>query len=336
MRIRVRGLRALLAAAASAAATLFAASASAAPAPAYDPLLLEPGSSSRLVELTVHDNAPVRNIPILVYLPAKVAPAPVILFSHGLGGSKWGSSFLGRHWSQRGYVAVFLQHPGSDEAVWRDEAVNRRMGAMRDAATPQNFTTRVKDVRAVLDQLQRWNADKTSLLLERLDMKRVGMSGHSFGALTTQAVSGERFAAGGRMTDPRIKAAIVMSPSIPRRGDAGAAFGGVSIPWLLMTGTEDNAPIGESDAASRRKVFPALPPGRKYELVLDKAEHSAFTERPLPGDREPRNPNHHRAILALSTAFWDAYLGNDAAARAWLDGPGAKSVLEAKDSWKTK
>ncbi len=24
---------------------------------------------------------------------------------------------------------------------------------------------------------------------------------------------------------------------------------------------------------------------------------------PLPGDREPRNPNHHRAILALSTAF---------------------------------
>jgi hypothetical protein len=41
-------------------------------------------------------------------------------------------------------------------------------------------------------------------------------------------------------------------------------------------------------------------------LVLHNAEHSVFTDRPLPGEREPRNPNHHRVILALSTAFWDA------------------------------
>ncbi|MCU0982443.1 MAG: dienelactone hydrolase, partial [Pirellulaceae bacterium] len=63
-------------------------------------------------------------------------------------------------------------------------------------------------------------------------------------------------------------------------------------------------------------VFPALAPGDKFELVLDKAEHSVFTERPLPGDREQRNLNHHRAILAISTAFWDAYLRGDAAAKA--------------------
>ncbi len=29
----------------------------------------------------------------------------------------------------------------------------------------------------------------------------------------------------------------------------------------------------------------ALPAGNKYELVLDKAEHSVFTDRPLPGDK---------------------------------------------------
>ncbi len=33
-----------------------------------------------------------------------------------------------------------------------------------------------------------------------------------------------------------------------------------------------------------------------------------FGERALPGDSEQRNPNHHRAILALSTAFLDTYL----------------------------
>jgi hypothetical protein len=51
-----------------------------------------------------------------------------------------------------------------------------------------------------------------------------------------------------------------------------------------------------------------------------RAMNQVFTDRPLPGDHEPRNPNHHRVILALSTAFWDAYLRNDASALAWLNG----------------
>ena len=52
-------------------------------------------------------------------LPTNTAPVPVILFSHGLGGNREGSKFLGEHWAARGYVAVFLQHPGSDDSVWK-------------------------------------------------------------------------------------------------------------------------------------------------------------------------------------------------------------------------
>jgi hypothetical protein len=129
---------------------------------------------------------------------------------------------------------------------------------------------------------------------------------------------------------------LVLSPGRPRRGDVNAAFGRVKIPWLLMTGTKDTAPIGGQTVESRLAVFPALPPGDKYELVLHNAEHSAFSDRALPGDTEPRNPNHHRAILALSTAFWDASLRGDAAAKAWLDGSGPRSVLEAQDRWQRK
>ncbi len=98
---------------------------------------------------------------------------------------------------------------------------------------------------------------------------------------------------------------------------------------MLMTGTKDLVPlISNTDMKSRLAVFPALPPGGKYELVLDRAEHSAFTDRPLASDTEKRNPNHHRVILALSTAFWDTWLRDDSAAKAWLDGDGPKSVLE--------
>jgi predicted dienelactone hydrolase len=304
---------------------------------AYDPLSVPDGFKPATLDLTVHDQGRKRDIPLRVYLPSSKTPAPVVLFSHGLGGSREGSVFLGQHWAARGYVAVFLQHPGSDTSVWQGKPVAQRMAALRKAASLENFLLRVKDIPVVLDQLQWWNGTKGHALAGRLDLAHIGMSGHSFGAVTTQAISGELFGrASISFTDPRIKAAIAFSPSKPSRGDAASAFAHVEIPWMLMTGTEDIAPIGDVDMESRLAVFPALPPGGKYELVLFGAEHSAFTDRALPGDREPRNPNHHRAILALSTAFWDAWLRGDAAAKAWLDGKGPASVLEPKDRWQRK
>ncbi|MGB8370924.1 MAG: alpha/beta hydrolase family protein [Limisphaerales bacterium] len=300
----------------------------------YDPLAVDPAFHPAHVDLTVHDAARNRDIPVRVYLPANTAPEPVVLFSHGLGGSRAGSVFLGEHWAARGYVAVFLQHPGSDDSVWKDEPVRERMRAMNQAASLDNFLLRVQDVPAVLNQFEIWNAAKTNQLAGRLDLKKVGMSGHSFGAVTTEAVSGETLPVGGQpFTDPRIRAAIAFSPSSPKTGGAEKAFGSVKIPWMLMTGTKDVAPIGDTDVASRLAVYPALHGAPKYEVVLYNAEHSAFTDRPLPGDREPRNPNHHRVILALSTAFWDAYLRGDAGALAWLNGPGPRSVMEPDDRW---
>lgn len=307
----------------------------------YDPLAVPAVEAVRTLDLTVPDPARQRDLPVLVYLPPVAAgPAPVILFSHGLGGSRTGSAYLGRHWAARGYVAVFLQHPGSDVAVWQGKGRAEAVRALRQAADLENFRLRTGDVSVVLDQLGVWNGTAGHALRGRLDLDRVGMSGHSFGAITTQAVSGERFArSGDRFTDRRIRAALALSPSSPRHGSAASAFAQVAIPWLLMTGTEDRSPIGDIGVEDRLAVYPALPPGGKYELVLDGAAHSAFGDRPLPGDRAPRNPNHHRAILAISTAFWDAMLRGHAAARAWLDGDGPdgpRSVLEPPDRWQRK
>ena len=300
----------------------------------YDPLAINPAFHPSHVDLTVHDAARNRDLPVRVYLPTNTAPEPVVLFSHGLGGSREGSVFLGEHWAARGYVAVFLQHPGSDDSVWKNAPGQQRMRAMNQAASLDNFLLRVQDVPAVLNQLEIWNTDKTNLLAGRLDLKKVGMSGHSFGAVTTEAVSGETMPVGGQQfTDPRIRAAMAFSPSSPKTGSAAKAFGLVKIPWMLMTGTKDIAPIGDTDVKSRLAVYPALHGAPKYEVVLNNAEHSAFTGRALPGDREPRNPNHHRVMLALSTAFWDAHLRGDAGALAWLNGPGPRSVMEPDDQW---
>jgi predicted dienelactone hydrolase len=228
---------------------------------------------------------------------------------------------------------VFVQHAGSDEAVWKDAAPKERMAALRTAASLENFLLRARDVRAVLDELEVWNKD--GLLAGRMDLAKIGMSGHSFGAVTTEAVSGETLPLSGtELTEPRIRAAVILSPSVPKSTTAEQAFGAVKIPWLLMTGTKDTAPIGPADMKSRLAVYPALHGAPKYQVVLNNAEHSAFTDGALPGDREPRSPHHHRVILALSTAFWDAYLRGDKDALVWLNGDGPRSVMETADDWK--
>ena len=311
-------------------------------AAAYDPLALPAASLPAPLDLSGRDEKRARDIPLRVYLPAVAKPAAVVLFSHGLGGSREGSAFLGRHWAARGYGAVFLQHPGSDGSIWKDLPPARRALAMQAAASPANFLSRVQDVPAVLDQLEVWQRLAEHPLAGRLDLRRVGMSGHSFGAVTTQAVCGQVVPMGGaRFSDPRLKAAVIFSPSTPARADPAAAFGRVRLPWLLMTGTNDvarigGATIGAADVASRLSVYPALPPGGKYELVLHEASHFAFTDRPDFGGETPRHPNHHRVILAISTAFWDAWLKDDAAARAWLEGEPPRALMAAEDRWQHK
>jgi len=304
---------------------------------AYDPL--EPGPAPTSLDQT-WAISPERSIPVRIFLPAETCPAPVILFSHGLGGSREGSNYLGEHWSSRGYVTVFLQHPGSDASVWQDKLRSEILPSMKRAASGKQFRKRIDDVRGALDQLERLNRDPDSPLHERLDLTSVGMAGHSFGAKTTQAVSGERFRRWGRVIDfrePRIDAALPMSPSPQKRADPKDSFGEVAVPWLLMTGTEDAAPqaITSTTPEDRLRVFPALPSGDKYQLVLDGAEHHAFTSYDTRKGQAMRNPNHHRVILATSTAFWDAYLKDDVGAKHWLRSD-ARRAMESGDRWEKK
>ncbi len=192
---------------------------------------------------------------------------------------------------------------------------------------------RGEDIPAVIDALAIWNADKEHPLHGRFDLKHVGMSGHSFGANTTQAVAGQTLV-GGRFSfrEPRISAAVMMSPSIPALGDPAIAFASVEIPCLLMTGTLDTSPIGNSTAEDRLKVFPNLTRAPAWQVVFDKATHMSFGDRDLQGKSENEN-RYHPDILALTTAFWDAELRGDAEAKVWLNGPAARNVLDPADKW---
>lgn len=310
---------------------LFAAAMTAGATP-YDPLAVGK-SEVRSETFEVRDAKRERMIPIRVYFADTDKPVPVILFSHGLGGSRDNNPYLGNHWAKRGYAVVFIQHPGSDESVWKGERPLKRKVALTAAASGESFMDRNKDVPAVIDALEGWNKTKGHSLEGVFDLDRIGMSGHSFGAVTTQAVAGQVFG-GGRIsfTEKRIDAALMLSPSIPKRGAPAEAFGAITIPCLLMTGTLDDSPIGEATPESRRQVFPNLTNAPAWQVVFYKAMHMSFGERDLAG-KELNGERYHKAILALSTAFWDAQLKSDKEAKEWLNGDGARKALASEDKW---
>jgi predicted dienelactone hydrolase len=300
--------------------------------------------STALVEVV--DTGRDRRVPLKLYLPSGADALPVVLFSHGLGGSREGGRGWGEHWASHGFLSIHLQHPGSDESIARGgdgardgrgqaegkapgEGTGRMRDAVREAMTPRAFADRVADVRFVLDLLEREPARIHAGAVRR-DPKRIGLSGHSYGARTTLAVAGERvpFSAG-EFVDARVRAGIAFSPMAPPPPESWPRrFGLIAIPLLSVTGTLDRDIIGGATPDARREPFRHMPPGDKYLLVLEGADHMVFNAH--DGGRLPAAANQP-AILAhvraVTLAFWKAYLAGDADARRWLAGDGVRAAL---------
>ncbi len=273
------------------------------------------------------DGARNRTVPVRLYYPASGAsPLPVIVFSHGLGGTRDGYEYLGRHWAGHGYVSVHLQHPGSDDAAWRGKA--NPMESMREAVLDvRNAIDRPLDVRFAVDQLGRLNRDEGPLR-GRLNLDRLGIAGHSFGAHTTLAVAGQSLAGGEpRLADPRFKAAIAMSAPASERPGRAAAYTHIRIPCLHMTGTEDSSPIGDTRPEQRRIPFDQIRGADQYLVTFAGGDHMVFSGVRWRGGDGAKDPLFHDLIRQSTTAFWDAYLKDDPAARAWLAGGGFSAVL---------
>ncbi|MCX7886347.1 MAG: dienelactone hydrolase family protein [Verrucomicrobiae bacterium] len=251
-----------------------------------------------------HDAARNRELPVKIYAPANAANAPLIVFSHGLGGSREGYRFLTAHWASNGYVCVMVQHPGSDESVWRGQ--KDKLGAMRRAANLGNATNRALDVRFTIDKM---------LHDPRVNPTAIGVAGHSFGAQTTLLVAGQRLA-GKSFRDARLKAVIPMSSPRPLLGDV---FRDVTVPCLHLTGTKDDSTIFNTTAKDRRFAFDHISAAEQWLVTLDGATHMTFAG--IGGAK------HLELIRQITTKFWDAHLKQDKAAQAWLSGDGLQKLV---------
>ena len=208
-------------------------------------------------------------------------------------------------------------------------AANQMQHARDIAANPVNAIDRVRDVSFAIDQLEKLNGDLTFALHGQLDLKHIGMAGHSFGADTTMRIAGQLAPVTGAKSfaDQRVCCAIAMSPpvpALPRQWDA--MYARVNIPLLDMTGTQDQSPIGETTPAERRVPFDHITHRPIFLLTLAGGDHMIFSGR-RPMDAKPTDARHRQIILLTSNTFWDAYLRNDSAARQWFTGGGYAATL---------
>ena len=254
-----------------------------------------------------------RRIDVRIYEPVGLrAGSPLVVFSHGLGGDHTGYAYIGEHLASHGLTAVHLNHPGSDSVV-RQQGY---LALVRAGMDLQNRLDRPKDVSFVLDEVRR--TQRAEPLLDQVDLTKIAVAGHSFGAYTALAVVGQTFVEAGQtysFRDRRVRCAVAMSPQGPGTiGLTEESWDGVRAPVHTMTGTEDTG-LGTDDVADRRAAFDAMPPGDKHHLTIEGAEHSAFGDR-FDKDRDPR---HHGWILAATTGFLRATLLDDRAAAQWLE-----------------
>ena len=278
--------------------------------------------ASEFVRFDWHDAARNRDVPVKIYFPSTAdGPFPVIVFSHGLGGTREGYEYLGRQWAANGYVSVHVQHIGSDDSAWRGQS--RPMSSMKQAANFQNSLDRPKDVSFVVDQLVKLNKDDPKLK-GKLDLTDLAMAGHSFGAQTSMLIAGQQLGGAflasrvGKLSDDRFKAVLAMSESVPvNRAKLDEIYSPVHIPTFYMTGTEDDSPIGDTKAIDRPLPFQHTNAHPTYLLVLQGGDHMVFSGR--LGQSRPHDAEHQKLIRELSTAFFDAYLKHDSAAKKWLD-----------------
>lgn len=262
---------------------------------------------------------------------------PLIVISHGTGGSGNNSADLAETLARSGFVVAAVTHTGD----------NSRDG--RYIGGPRQFADRSRHIARVIDHMtQRWPGR------DRLDLRRVGVFGYSAGGTTALIAAGGRpdlaqfeghcqahptafdcryvaqaraqaraaTEAAGALAgppappappvwtpDPRVKAAVVVAPALGYTFTR-AALGDVRIPVLLWAAEKDEVTPAAWNAATVRANLPRAPvyrvaPGAGHGGFLAPCPASLAASSPdictdPPGfDRSGFKPGFNRSVAAF-------------------------------------
>ncbi|MFG1993084.1 alpha/beta hydrolase family protein [Actinoplanes sp. NPDC048988] len=196
-----------------------------------------------------------RPLPTTVWYPSPLTGRhPLILFSHGLGGTPSDFAPLIAGWAEAGYLVAAPAYPHT----------NRRVPVVRPDVRSQPA-----DALYVVDQVRRLSAVPGDVFSGHVDAARWAAVGFSAGGTTTLGLFGPGH-------DPRLRAGV----SIAGR-EAPAGFGGWPAPLLFVHGNRDPVvPIGAA-----RRAYGADPWPKRFVTVRG-AGHGEYLR--------PGNPSYDR------------------------------------------
>ncbi|MDJ0866188.1 MAG: hypothetical protein QNK03_08785 [Myxococcota bacterium] len=192
---------------------------------------------------------------------------PLIVFSHGSGGTSFQSVFLMEQLASHGFVVVAPNHKGN--------TANDQLGG---TATPFDVSARNRplDVSFLIDTMIARTFDPLDVLYLKVNPFLIGVAGHSFGGFTSLAMaSGYADPDAEPPTDvPPDLRVDAIAPVAPASGSlSDAELQSIDVPVFLLSGTLDTAtPIDDQttrpfDLVSGRPI---------YRADIDGAAHQHF------------------------------------------------------------
>jgi predicted dienelactone hydrolase len=257
---------------------------------------------------------PSRTASVAVDAPAAPGSFPLLLFSHCHNCTRLSNATTAARLASHGFVVLAVDH--ADNTLWDHLAGH-------DADLDSAFLeVRAGDVRFVLDRV----AAGETPVAGAVDLGRVGVFGHSFGAVTAGRVA---------QLDDRIGAAAALCAPMENPLIQGVTLAELREPLLFLVAQEDNSITELGNLLLRNNFRDA--PGPAWKLEVTDAGHWSVSDLDglvdifAPGcgtgvrqtDGEPfayLEPETGRALTAAYvTAFFRATLDGDAGARAYLE-----------------
>ena len=312
--------------------------------------LRKPGTFKSIKKtITVNNPENNRNFEVDIYLPDTSNSSdqiyPVIVISHGLASDRSRFESLARHLNSYGFAVAVPQHPGSDYQQFQ----SLLKGEVKDLFEPEQFIDRPQDITALLNHLEKLNPSNFN---NQLDLKNVGVTGHSLGGYTALVLAGatldftqlktickqsdiplnpsvflqcralELPDNNYKLKDSRVKAIFVLNPvNSIILGKSGLSE--IKIPVFITASTGDFLTPALSE---QLQAFTWLTTPNKYLMMQNHATHfyditsentSEFSK--LPEFVPPTSKISRKYIKALSTAFFNTYLTQNAQYKPYLN-----------------
>ena len=280
----------------------------------------------------------------------KSASWPLVVFSHGMGGSCETFEGLAQFLAARGYVVIRPTH--ADSIKLRRQNGEDVSGFVRD---PKSYTKnvdmqgRVEECSLILDSLDLIEAQIAGLHDANgkglIDRTRMVIAGHSAGAMTTQLSVGAKVRGRSSFADPRFRAGIIVSGAgIKSRLFTQESWNEISVPILVITGSLDRSPASDEDPESRQSSFrfsrgtaKGGPPA--WLMFIEGATHSSYSGKSKALALDKPDPTATDPVLIekitneVIVRFLDAVVRGDVISKEWL---GSKAEIKALSQDKAK